>query len=184
MPPTLARGKPSESPACNFVGGSQRRRPNRRRRFKFTSLVLNTAWSATLFLWIRGTPVGPAMPSGCFCNRPSGAVLYVSALGTCSSFAMVVDFVFLTDGNNFILGHGVTLLREVRAGLSTNPVTPPSPRRHHPDFAIAHSHWHRTVVGLRTPLHWYQKFAISALLSAPFSQHETTRTRFPSYTIH
>jgi hypothetical protein len=49
----------------------------------------------------------------------------------------IVDFVFLTQGSNIILSHGVTLFREVRAGLVTNPVTPPFSRRHHPDSAIA-----------------------------------------------
>ena len=34
----------------------------------------------------------------------------------------VVDFVFLTEGNNFILGHGVTLLREVRVGCTPTPL--------------------------------------------------------------
>ena len=42
----------------------------------------------------------------------------------------IVDFAFLPEGDNSILGHGVTLLREVRAGLVTNPVTPPSSHRH------------------------------------------------------
>ena len=34
----------------------------------------------------------------------------------------IVDFVFLTEGNNFILGHGVTLLREVRVGWTPTPL--------------------------------------------------------------
>ena len=40
------------------------------------------------------------------------------------------DFVFLAVGNNFMFCQGVTLLLEVRAGLVTNPVTPPSSHRH------------------------------------------------------
>jgi hypothetical protein len=51
----------------------------------------------------------------------------------------VVDFVFLAEGNNFILGHGVTLLLGGSGRLDTNPVTPPSSHRH-PDSAIAHRH--------------------------------------------
>ncbi len=46
----------------------------------------------------------------------------------------VVDFVFLTEGNNFILGHGVTLLREVRVGWTPRYaafLTPSSPRFRH-----------------------------------------------------
>jgi hypothetical protein len=34
----------------------------------------------------------------------------------------IVDFVFLTEGNNFMLGHGVTLLREVRVGCTPTPL--------------------------------------------------------------
>ncbi|MGZ9083920.1 MAG: hypothetical protein ACXW3U_17810 [Rhodoplanes sp.] len=34
----------------------------------------------------------------------------------------VVDFVFLAEGDNIILGHGVTLLREVRVGWTPTPL--------------------------------------------------------------
>jgi hypothetical protein len=44
----------------------------------------------------------------------------------------VVDFVFLTEGNNFILGHGVALLREVRVGST------PTPLRRLPHAVITH----------------------------------------------
>ena len=43
----------------------------------------------------------------------------------------VVDFIFLTEGNNFILGHSVALLLGGSGRLDTNPVTPPAARRHH-----------------------------------------------------
>ena len=49
----------------------------------------------------------------------------------------IVNFVWLTQRNNSILVHGVTLLREVRAGFDTNPVTPLQSHRHHPLSAIA-----------------------------------------------
>jgi Flp pilus assembly pilin Flp len=49
----------------------------------------------------------------------------------------VVDFVFLAEGNNFILGHGITLLLGGSGRLDTNPVTPPSSPRHHPLSRIA-----------------------------------------------
>ena len=39
----------------------------------------------------------------------------------------VVDFVFRAEGNNFILGHGVTLLWEVRVGCTPTPLR----RLHH-----------------------------------------------------
>jgi hypothetical protein len=39
----------------------------------------------------------------------------------------IVDFVYLTKGNNIILFHGVTLLLEVRAGWSPTPLR----RLHH-----------------------------------------------------
>ncbi|BBU64300.1 hypothetical protein MSC49_42350 (plasmid) [Methylosinus sp. C49] len=51
----------------------------------------------------------------------------------------IVDCAFLFEGDNIFLGYGVTLLREVRAGLVTDPVTQPSSRSHHPLSAIAHS---------------------------------------------
>src|SRR5208283_1633687 len=38
----------------------------------------------------------------------------------------IVDCPFLSKGDNFILGHGVTLLLGGSGGLITNPVTPPS----------------------------------------------------------
>jgi hypothetical protein len=44
----------------------------------------------------------------------------------------VVDFVFLTEGDNIILGHGVTLLREVRVGCT------PTPLRRLPHVVITH----------------------------------------------
>jgi hypothetical protein len=34
----------------------------------------------------------------------------------------IVDFVFLTQGNNFIPSHGVTLLLEVRVGSTPTPL--------------------------------------------------------------
>ena len=34
----------------------------------------------------------------------------------------IVDFTFLPEGNNFILGHGVTLLWEVRVGCTPTPL--------------------------------------------------------------
>jgi hypothetical protein len=43
----------------------------------------------------------------------------------------------LTESDNSILVHGVTLLREARAGFDTNPVTPLASHRHHPLSAIA-----------------------------------------------
>ncbi len=49
----------------------------------------------------------------------------------------IVDFVFLSERNDSILVHGVTLLLGESGGLVTTPVTPPySPR--HPVFRIAH----------------------------------------------
>ena len=42
----------------------------------------------------------------------------------------IIDGPFLTEGNNSILGHGVTLLLGGSGGLITNPVTPPSSYRH------------------------------------------------------
>jgi hypothetical protein len=39
----------------------------------------------------------------------------------------VVDFIFLTEGDNIILGHGVTLLREVPVGCTPTPLR----RLHH-----------------------------------------------------
>ena len=42
----------------------------------------------------------------------------------------IIDCPFLSNGNNSILGHGVTLLLGGSGGLITNPVTPPSSHRH------------------------------------------------------
>jgi hypothetical protein len=49
----------------------------------------------------------------------------------------IVNFIWLTEGDDSILIHGVTLLREVRAGFDTNPVTPLQSHRHHPLSVIA-----------------------------------------------
>ena len=50
----------------------------------------------------------------------------------------IIDGPFLTEGNNSILGHGVTLLLGGSGGLITNPVTPPSSYRH-PVSPVAHT---------------------------------------------
>lgn len=48
-----------------------------------------------------------------------------------------VDFVFLMEGDSIILGHGVTLLREVRVGRTPTPL---ASRRHRPNSAMADQH--------------------------------------------
>jgi hypothetical protein len=57
----------------------------------------------------------------------------------------VVDFVFLTQGDNFILGHGVTLLREVRIGWIPTPLRRLPRAFHHPLSRIARSQASRST---------------------------------------
>ena len=49
----------------------------------------------------------------------------------------IVNFIWLTERDNSSLVHGVTLLREARAGIRANPVTPLKSHRHHPLSRIA-----------------------------------------------
>src|SRR5208282_5282798 len=57
------------------------------------------------------------------CNQPTSA-------GSQNFGERIIDFVFLSERDDAILVHGVTLLLGDSGGLVTNPVTPPSPPRH------------------------------------------------------
>src|SRR5208282_2594148 len=57
------------------------------------------------------------------CNQPTSA-------GSQNFGERIIDFVFLSERDDAILVHGVTLLLGDSRGLVTNPVTPPSPPRH------------------------------------------------------
>ena len=62
-------------------------------------------------------------------RQPRFAVLEKAGARPQNFGERIIDFAFWPEGDNSILGQGVTLLREVRAGLVTNPVTPPSSHR-------------------------------------------------------
>src|SRR5208282_5534267 len=64
------------------------------------------------------------------CNQPTSA-------GSQNFGERIIDFVFLSERDDAILVHGVTLLLGDSGGLVTNPVTPPSSPRH-PVSSIAH----------------------------------------------
>jgi hypothetical protein len=64
------------------------------------------------------------------CNQPTSA-------GSQNFGERIIDFVFLSERDDAILVHGVTLLLGDSGGLVTNPVTPPSSPRH-PVSHIAH----------------------------------------------
>src|SRR5476649_2102870 len=57
------------------------------------------------------------------CNQPTSA-------GSQNFGERIIDFVFLSERDDAILVHGVTLLLGDSGGLVTNPVTPPSSPRH------------------------------------------------------
>jgi hypothetical protein len=57
------------------------------------------------------------------CNQPASA-------GSQNFGERIIDFVFLSERDDAILVHGVTLLLGNSGGLVTNPVTPPSSPRH------------------------------------------------------
>src|SRR3981081_3626706 len=57
------------------------------------------------------------------CNQPTSA-------GSQNFGERIIDFVFLSETDDSILVHGVTLLLGDSGGLVTNPVTPPSSPRH------------------------------------------------------
>ena len=57
------------------------------------------------------------------CNQPTSA-------GSQNFGERIIDFVFLSERDDAILVHGVTLLLGDLGGLVTNPVTPPSSPRH------------------------------------------------------
>ena len=57
------------------------------------------------------------------CNQPASA-------GSQNFGERIIDFVFLSERDDAVLVHGVTLLLADSGGLVTNPVTPPSSPRH------------------------------------------------------
>src|ERR1035438_6867721 len=57
------------------------------------------------------------------CNQPTSA-------GSQNFGERIIDIVFLSERDDAILVHGVTLLLGDSGGLVTNPVTPPSSPRH------------------------------------------------------
>ena len=71
------------------------------------------------------------------CNQPTSA-------GSQNFGERIIDFVFLSETDDTILVHGVTLLLGDSGGLVTNPVTPPSSPRH-PVSRIAPRSWQETT---------------------------------------